>query len=376
MRSDLQNGLLKLFFCGDVMTGRGIDRILPHPSDERLYEPYVELTRQYVDIAEKAGGRIPVPADFSYIWGDALETLELENPGFRFINLETSITASPDHWESKSIHYRMNPLNIGALTAADFDCCALANNHVLDWGYAGLHETLKTLGDSFILHAGAGTSSNEAGTPAVLDAPGGGRILFYSAGASSSGIDGKWRALKNRPGVNLLRDLSHDTVNSIKKDIDKSRKHGDIVIVSLHWGSNWGYAIPGEHIRFARDLVDTAHADIIHGHSPHHPVPFETYRGKLILYGCGDFINDYEGISGHEAFRPDLVLMYFVLIDKADGRLKELKMVPMKISRFSLHHASGDDSMWLAGRLNREGKRFGAELEMKNDPYPFFILSL
>jgi len=47
--------------------------------------------------------------------------------------------------------------------------------------------------------------------------------------------------------------------------------------------------------------------DIVHGHSSHHVKGIEVHRGKLILYGCGDFIDDYEGIKGYEAFRDDLV---------------------------------------------------------------------
>ena len=48
-------------------------------------------------------------------------------------------------------------------------------------------------------------------------------------------------------------------------------------------------------IRFAHRLID-AGVDVVHGHSSHHPRPIEVYRGKLILYGCGDTIDDYEGI--------------------------------------------------------------------------------
>jgi poly-gamma-glutamate synthesis protein (capsule biosynthesis protein) len=74
----------------------------------------------------------------------------------RIVNLETSITTSGDYWPGKEVHYRMNPRNIGSLTAAGIDCCALANNHVLDWGYEGLAETLATLDRAGIKHAGAG----------------------------------------------------------------------------------------------------------------------------------------------------------------------------------------------------------------------------
>ena len=37
--------------------------------------------------------------------------------------------------------------------------------------------------------------------------------------------------------------------------------------------------------------------DVVHGHSSHHPRPIEVYQRRLILYGCGDFIDDYEGIE-------------------------------------------------------------------------------
>jgi poly-gamma-glutamate capsule biosynthesis protein CapA/YwtB (metallophosphatase superfamily) len=74
------------------------------------------------------------------------------------VNLETALTASEDAWPGKGIHYRTGPENGRALAAAGIDCCALANNHVLDWGYAGLAETLRTLAALGIRHAGAGGS--------------------------------------------------------------------------------------------------------------------------------------------------------------------------------------------------------------------------
>ena len=56
--------LLTLFMCGDVMTGRGIDQVLPHPSDPVLYEPYIRDAGQYVELAEQRNGRIPRTVDF------------------------------------------------------------------------------------------------------------------------------------------------------------------------------------------------------------------------------------------------------------------------------------------------------------------------
>jgi len=88
---------ITLFMSGDVMTGRGIDQVLPHPSDPVFYEPYIRDARQYVELAEDMNGRIPRPVDFSYIWGDAIKQLEEVAPDLRLINLETSITESRDY---------------------------------------------------------------------------------------------------------------------------------------------------------------------------------------------------------------------------------------------------------------------------------------
>jgi poly-gamma-glutamate capsule biosynthesis protein CapA/YwtB (metallophosphatase superfamily) len=140
-----KTNLITLFLSGDVMTGRGMDQVLPYPSDPIFYEPYMKDARGYVEIAEKTSGPIKKPVNFDYIWGDTLEELERVAPDLRIINLETSITKSGDYWKAKEIHYRMNPENIPCLTAAKINYFPLANNHVLDWGYSGLKETLETL---------------------------------------------------------------------------------------------------------------------------------------------------------------------------------------------------------------------------------------
>lgn len=148
--------MLDLFVGGDVMTGRGIDQILQHPSSPQLSEPYVDSARDYVALAERTHGPIPRRVDGSYIWGAALEELAQRQPDARIVNLETAITTSDAAWPRKGIHYRMHPGNIAALTTAQIDCAVLANNHVLDWGHAGLVETLATLRGAGINTAGAG----------------------------------------------------------------------------------------------------------------------------------------------------------------------------------------------------------------------------
>jgi poly-gamma-glutamate synthesis protein (capsule biosynthesis protein) len=181
-------------------------------------------------------------------------------------------------------------------------------------------------------------------------------------GAGSSGIPLEWGALENKPGVNLLPDLSLQTIQSIKEKVRAVKRERDIVVASIHWGRNWGYEVSPGQISFAHGLIEEAGVDLIHGHSSHHVKGVEVYRGRLILYGCGDFLNDYEGISGYEAYRSDLTLMYFARLDSSTGRLALLWMAPMQMKNFRLNRASQDDARWLGEVLNREGKKFGTRV--------------
>jgi poly-gamma-glutamate capsule biosynthesis protein CapA/YwtB (metallophosphatase superfamily) len=165
-----------LFLAGDVMTGRGIDQVLLQPSVPTLLEQYVSDARDYVKLAERANGPIAAPVAADYIWGDALGELRRVRPALRIVNLETSVTRSDDAWPGKGIHYRMHPGNLDCLTAAAIDGCALANNHVLDWGRAGLRETLESLRGAGIRTAGAGADRKDAWTPAAFDRNAGARL--------------------------------------------------------------------------------------------------------------------------------------------------------------------------------------------------------
>jgi poly-gamma-glutamate synthesis protein (capsule biosynthesis protein) len=164
--------------------------------------------------------------------------------------------------------------------------------------------------------------------------------------------------------VNLLEDLSERSIGRIAERIRAARQPGDVVVASIHWGGNWGYRIPDEQRRFAHGLVDRAGVDVIHGHSSHHPKGVEVHAGRPILYGCGEFIDDYEGIGGYEEFRSDLSLMYFLRLDRASGRLLSLEMAPMQIRRFRLRRASTADARWLAETLHRESARLGCGVEL------------
>jgi len=353
-----------LFLCGDVMTGRGIDQVLPHPCDPLIFEHYMKSALGYVEIAERVNGPIPRPADFSYIWGDALAELNRKSPDLSIINLETSVTTSDDFWPRKGINYRMHPDNTPAISAAGIDCCVLANNHVLDWGYSGLEETLDTLRKAGLQTPGAGRNLEQARAPAIFDLGEKGRVIVFSLASATSGVPVAWAATHDKAGVNFIADYSPACVDKVADQVRALKQPGDVVVLSIHWGSNWGYEVPAEQREFAHQLIDKAAIDVIHGHSSHHPRGIEVYRNKPIIYGCGDFINDYEGIGGHESYRDDLSLMYFLEIDPAGGNLMGLEMVPHQIRKFRLNQASKQDLAWLKNTLHREGQKFSTRVEL------------
>ena len=356
-----------LFLSGDVMLGRAIDQILPYHNDPVLYEDYIRDARGYVRLAEDANGMIRKPVSCDYIWGDALQALDDVNPDARIINLETSITQQGAPWKNKYIHYRMHPRNAACLATAKIDITVLANNHVLDWGYDGLEETLSTLDQAGIRSAGSGRDIRAASRPAIIDLKDKGRVIVSAWAHASSGVPPGWAATRNRPGVNRLDNLDADAVQHISNSINTVKQSGDIAVVSIHWGGNWGYDIPVWQLEFAHRLIDTASVDVVHGHSSHHVKGIEVYRGKLIIYGSGDLLNDYEGIGGHEEYRADLSLMYFPSVEPSTGKLVQLKMMPTQIRHLRINSADKNDALWLKDMLNREGRELGTRVRLNPD---------
>lgn len=351
----------RLLLAGDVMTGRAIDQVLPQPCAPALYEACVRDAREYIRLAERVHGPVPAPVELCYIWGEALAEMERMQPDLRIANLETAVTSRTEPWPGKGIHYHMHPANVGCLTEARLDACTLANNHVIDWGRAGLLDTLQTLAAAGVRTAGAGRDREQAWAPAELPLRGGGRALLFGLATASSGVPRDWEADAGRPGVAWLATVSADAAREVAAAIARMRRPGDLVVVSIHWGGNWGFAIPDGHREFAHALIELGAADVIHGHSSHHPLPIEVYRGKPILYGCGDLINDYEGIGSVGNLRSDLGCLYCLDLDAA-AALQQLEIVPLQLRCFRLQRADADALAWLQTMWQMHGRGFGSEL--------------
>jgi poly-gamma-glutamate synthesis protein (capsule biosynthesis protein) len=351
-----------LCLAGDVMTGRGVDQILPAAGDPRLWERHATSAREYVALAEAASGPIPQPVDWAWPWGDVLPVLDELAPDLRIVNVETSITTSDDAQPAKAVLYRMHPGNVGCLSVARLDACTLANNHVMDFGAGGLEETLDVLTRAGLGPVGAGRDEQQAWRPIAL-AAGGHRVLVWSLGSASSGVPHGWAAGPEAAGVAFVSEQSD--ADAFCERLGRAKRPGDIAIVSVHWGSNWGYDVPRAQVRFAHRLIDNG-VDVVHGHSSHHPRPIEVYRDRLVLYGCGDLVNDYEGIRGLERFRGDLRLLYVARL-YPDGALDELRMVPLQSHGMRLRRAADVDAKWLRRVLSKVSSRFGSQLDLAPD---------
>lgn len=354
-----------LTLAGDVMLGRGIDMIQAHPGDPEIHESWARTSLSYVELAEDRSGPIPRQVPPSYVWGSLLATIRDPASDAMIVNLETAVTDRGRPWPGKGIQYRMHPSNIDVLTAAGVDVVSLANNHVLDWSEAGLRQTLDSLRTAGIVGVGAGENSDEAWRPARLDLPTGG-LVIASVGTAGSGIPSEWTARSDSPGVALLADFSTKTIDRVGAAIDQVRRPGDVVVVSIHWGGNWGYGVSTSRRRFARRLIERCGVHVIHGHSSHHPVGIEVHRGCLILYGCGDLITDYEGIGGHDRYRGDLGGLYRVEVTPT-GLLSDLSIVPTRMQRFQLTPPSEADTEWLAMSLDAACRPFGTKVSVDGD---------
>jgi poly-gamma-glutamate synthesis protein (capsule biosynthesis protein) len=121
----------------------------------------------------------------------------------------------------------------------------------------------------------------------VLDVPGKARVLVFSFGSVTSGIPPEWAATDDRPGVNLLADLSQETGSRMAARIQQAKRPATL-LSHPSTGEQLGLRDLRSPDRFAHRLIDEG-VDLVHGHSSHHIKALELYRGQPIFYGCGDF---------------------------------------------------------------------------------------
>jgi len=370
---------IRLALVGDVMLGRGVDMVNAEHCTCEIYENYCKSAWDYVELAERVAP-LPKSTGPGRVWGSMLALIAEAETDALLLNLETAVTTNAEPWPRKGINYRMHPENVQSLAAAKAASgtvfAALANNHVLDWSEAGLFETLKTLDEFDIPHAGAGVNADEAWRASELplaQAQGvaqESRVIVVAVAHASSGTPAAWAATSSKAGVAFLEDFDAKALARVKFAV-QSASPGveDVVVLSVHWGGNWGWDAGVGQQEFAKAVIDECRVDVVWGHSSHHVKGVQVYRDKLILYGAGDFINDYEGIDsrdGREAeFGAGIGGVY--LVSFQGGKLSSLELLPSRIKHLAANKACRADAEWLADALAMQGRRFNTTARLDEE---------
>lgn len=355
----MTHNIKRLLFVGDTMLGRLVDASLP------VHNPVSKEEEEHAKRMKKHTNGNP----YASIWGNTLPIFH--NADVRFINLECCITTHDVPYPNKIFNFRTHPSNVRVLNEAKIDFANLANNHILDYNYPGMVETIKTLDDNNIKCAGAGDNLLEAGIPAVVDV-GGLKIAVIGAADHMS----YFRATDSKYGINYVDIIGEMGVNSIynisnfiertKTEIQQLRNKEkiDLVVLSIHLGPNFLFEVPDNHQTFVKQLIDKVDINIIHGHSSHHVKAIEIYKGSVIMYGCGDYISDYQ-VS--EEYRNDLSFIYELLYDTSNKQFIRCELTPTVISNLQTNVASSNGKEWLFGKMIHLCDEIGTETIISED---------
>lgn len=315
---------MRLAFLGDVMLGRLVNNVLKE-----------------------------TPA--TYVWGDTLHVLRQADA--RIINLECVIADHGEPWPGKTFTYRSDAKNVAVLKEAAISAVSLANNHSQDYGQEALVECLDILERHSIPYAGAGRSIAEAMRPAVFKVD-----LMRVAVIAFTDNEPGWKAAERQSGIFYVPvDTSDRHFKQLEHLTQTVRRSSDFVIVSAHWGPNWGYDPLPSHRKAARALIE-AGVDVVFGHSPHIFRGIEIYKGKPILYSCGDFIDDY---AVDEIERNDWSAIF--MLDYENFQFKKITIVPTVIRNCQARLAEGGEKETIAWLMRRLCADLGTDASVGKD---------
>ncbi len=283
---------------------------------------------------------------YSYVWGDM--SGRLRETDINIINLETTLTKSTKK-VAKVFNFRAQPDRVQCLVESRIDVCNLANNHILDFSKEGLIETIATLDGVGIEHVGAGKNEQEASEAVVIEKEG---VRVGVIGFTDN--EPGWEAKEDKCGTNYVKV---GDIEKVKKQVERLRGKVDVVVLTIHWGPNMRQRPSSQFRDFARKVID-AGVDIFHGHSAHLFQGIEVYKGRVILYDTGDFVDDY---AVDRSLRNDESFLYLVEVDK--GGVKKVELVPVLISEMQVNKAKGRDYERIVGKMRRLSREFGTRIE-------------
>ena len=216
----------------------------------------------------------------------------LKSADFTAVNLETAVTSGGTP-QPKTYHFRTVPAAFTALRDGGVDLVTMANNHVLDYGQAGLADTLAAAKAARFPYVGIGTDAAAAWAPYVTTVKGT-RIAVIGVSQVAE-LASSWVATDSRPGEANAIDLDR-TLEAVRA----ARRLTPTVIVFMHWGTE-GVACPNpSQLSLARQLAAAGASIIIGAHA--HMLQGSGWLGHtFVAYGMGNFLwweNSYSTATG------------------------------------------------------------------------------
>jgi len=248
---------------------------------------------------------------------------EIENHEVAFANLESPISDRGKKYSPyKGIYFRADPEVVDGLKFSGFDVFSLANNHTLDWGIDSLIDTMNYLKNVGLQYSGVGFTREEALVPADFTVKGI-RIAFIC-------YNDVYPLFLTEEGISM-RTLSLKGEN-VEEEIKLLKEKYDIIIASVHTGTEYILQPENEKIRKMRGLID-AGVDVVIGSHPHVVQGIEVYKDCLIAYSLGNLIFDQSwsketslGLLLEIAFLGSRLVYYrpqVICIEKSKARIIE-----------------------------------------------------
>jgi len=206
----------------------------------------------------------------------------LKSSDFNFANLESPIISGPEINTGQMI-FRADPGIEKNLKNNNFQILSLANNHIPNFGDAGIENTMKLLNEQKINYCGAGENEKTAYAPSYLEIN---QIKFaFLCFNDSDVVPINYRANATNYGTAFM------DIKKLQESIKIASKNSDFIIVSMHSGTEYINDPNKRQIEFAHGAID-AGADLVLGHHPHVVQTIEKYKNKYIFYSLGNFIFD------------------------------------------------------------------------------------
>jgi poly-gamma-glutamate synthesis protein (capsule biosynthesis protein) len=215
---------------------------------------------------------------------DALTSLRpyLGRADLSMVNLETSITTRGSA-QPKQFHFRAPATAFEAVQSGGVDAVTMANNHAADYGSVGLADTLAAIRHSPIPVVGIGADDRSAYAARYVDLRGT-RVALLAATQVPDWTASHFAAGPRRPGVALAL-----TPDRLVAAVRAAKRHADVVVVFLHWGTDYT-TCPNPLQRSTARALAAAGASVIVGAHAHKLQGAGWLGSTYVDYGLGNFV--------------------------------------------------------------------------------------